>query len=116
MLRARRRLERGEIDRAIDDFEATLRMTRDFQPRGHLITQLVGVSIESFAEQEILPPILREPGKDTLSIIDISKPDAPKITATIPLINSVQGPPTNLAISPSGEIALVANSVEPVVQ
>jgi len=61
-------------------------------------------------------PIFREPGKDTLSIIDISKPDAPKITATIPLINSVQGPPTNLAISPSGEIALVANSVEPVVQ
>jgi len=61
-------------------------------------------------------PILREPGKDTLSIIDISKPDAPKITATIPLINSAQGPPTNLAISPSGEIALVANSVEPVVQ
>jgi DNA-binding beta-propeller fold protein YncE len=59
---------------------------------------------------------LREPGKDTLSIIDISKPDVPKITATILLINSVQGPPTNLAVSPSGEIALVANSVEPVVQ
>src|SRR6516164_8795781 len=61
-------------------------------------------------------PILREPGKDTLSVIDISKPEAPQITATIPLMNSVQGPPTNLAVSPSGEIALVANSVEPVVQ
>jgi DNA-binding beta-propeller fold protein YncE len=60
--------------------------------------------------------VLNEPGHDTLSVIDISKPDAPKITATIPLINSVVGPPTNLAISPSGEIALVANSVEPVLQ
>ena len=60
--------------------------------------------------------ILREPGNDTLSVIDISKPDAPQITATIPLMNSIAGPPTNLAISPSGEIALVANSLEPVTQ
>lgn len=61
-------------------------------------------------------PIFREPGKDTLSVIDISKPDAPQITSTIPLMNSVVGPPTNLAISPSGDIALVANSLEPVIQ
>src|SRR6516225_5427965 len=61
-------------------------------------------------------PIFKEPGHDTLSIIDISKPDAPRITATIPLINSVVGPPTNLAIYPSGDLALVANSLEPVVQ
>src|SRR5262245_28816792 len=52
----------------------------------------------------------REPGHDTLSVIDISKPEAPRITATIPLINSIAGPPTNLAVSPSGEVALVANS------
>jgi YVTN family beta-propeller protein len=31
-------------------------------------------------------------------------------------MNSVVGPPTNLAITPAGDIALVANSVEPVVQ
>src|ERR1700739_3213448 len=61
-------------------------------------------------------PIFNEPGKDTLSVIDISKPDAPRITATIPLVNSVVGPPTNLAIHPSGEIAFVANSLEPVTQ
>ena len=61
-------------------------------------------------------PILREPGHDTLSIIDISQPDTPRITATIPLVNSVVGPPTNLAIAPSGDIALVANSLAPVVQ
>lgn len=55
--------------------------------------------------------VRHEPGRDSLSIVDISKPDAPRVTATIPLVNSIVGPPTNLAISPSGEIALVANSV-----
>lgn len=61
-------------------------------------------------------PILREPGHDTLSVLDISQPAAPRIVATIPLINSVVGPPTNLAIAPSGEVALVANSLAPVIQ
>jgi len=61
-------------------------------------------------------PILREPGKDTLTVIDISKPDAPRITSSIPLMNSVVGPPTNVAITPAGDIALVANSLEPLVQ
>src|SRR5260370_815238 len=58
-------------------------------------------------------PMLREPGHDTLSIIDMSKPDALRIIATIPLANSIIGPPTNLAVSPSRDIALVANSVVP---
>jgi len=52
-------------------------------------------------------------GHDTLSIVDMSNPAAPKITASIPLMNSIQGPPTNLAIHQSGDIALVANSVIP---
>jgi DNA-binding beta-propeller fold protein YncE len=61
-------------------------------------------------------PIFREPGKDTLTVIDISKPDTPQITSSIPLMNSVVGPPTNLAVTPAGDIALVANSLEPLVQ
>jgi len=61
-------------------------------------------------------PILREPGHDTLSILDISKPEMPRITATIPLMNSFVGPPTNLAITPSGDLALVANSLMPAIQ
>jgi DNA-binding beta-propeller fold protein YncE len=61
-------------------------------------------------------PIFREPGKDTLTVIDISKPDTPQMASSIPLMNSVVGPPTNLAITPSGDMALVANSLEPVVQ
>jgi DNA-binding beta-propeller fold protein YncE len=56
-------------------------------------------------------PTMGPMGKDTLSIVDMSKPNALKIVATIPLDNTVIGPPTNLAISPSRDIALVANSV-----
>jgi DNA-binding beta-propeller fold protein YncE len=56
-------------------------------------------------------PMLREPGHDTLSIVDMAKPDALKIVATIPLDNSIIGPPTNLAITPDRGLALVANSV-----
>jgi len=54
-----------------------------------------------------------EPGKDTVSIVDLSKPEAPRVAATFPLANTIVGPPTNLAIHPSGEFALVANSVNP---
>ena len=58
--------------------------------------------------------ITLEPGHDTVSVIDISKPDMPQVISTISLTNSIAGPPTNLAVSPSGEIALVANSVNEV--
>src|SRR5271165_2873606 len=78
-------------------------------------TLIVG-NDEKQAWDENGKPILREPGHDTLSVIDISNPEVPRIAATIPLVNSVVGPPTNLAITPSGDMALVANSMEPVVQ
>jgi DNA-binding beta-propeller fold protein YncE len=61
-------------------------------------------------------PVFREPGHDTLSIFDIANPATPRQIATIPLMNSVVGPPVNLAVAPSGDIALVANSLKPVVQ
>src|SRR5947208_9118033 len=57
--------------------------------------------------------IQHEPGKDSVSILDISKPATPRIVTTFPLINTIIGPPTNLAIHPSGEIALIANSMNP---
>jgi DNA-binding beta-propeller fold protein YncE len=54
--------------------------------------------------------VIQPPGHDTLSIIDMSKPAALSIVATIPLDNTIAGPPTNLAITPSRDIALVACS------
>lgn len=53
------------------------------------------------------------PGKDTLSVIDIgTDPLAPRIVANLPLMNSIFGPPTNLAITPDESLALVANSMD----
>ena len=40
------------------------------------------------------------------------RPRKPKIVATLPLKNSIVGPPVNLDIDPSGSIALVADSVD----
>jgi DNA-binding beta-propeller fold protein YncE len=55
--------------------------------------------------------IFMAPGKDTISFIDIGNRENPKILANIGLENSIFGPPTNLAVHPSGQIALVANSM-----
>ena len=57
--------------------------------------------------------VLSAPGKDVVAIVDIgTDPANPKIVTTLPLSNSIFGPPTNLAITPNGQLALVADSVE----
>ena len=57
-------------------------------------------------------PVFVAPGNDLVSVIDIgTDPEAPRIVANLPLINSVFGPPTNLAITPDGRLALVANAM-----
>jgi DNA-binding beta-propeller fold protein YncE len=56
-------------------------------------------------------PVVNPTGNDTVLIVDLANPEAPKIVATLPLENSIVGPPTNLAISPNGAIALVADSM-----
>src|SRR3984885_7171448 len=56
--------------------------------------------------------VLAAPGKDSLLIVDLANPEDPKIVATLPLENSVVGPPVNLDIDPSGSVALVADSVD----
>jgi len=56
-------------------------------------------------------PVFTEPGKDEVVIVDIKNPEAPKIIATLPLTNTVIGPPTNLAVTPDESLALVANSI-----
>jgi DNA-binding beta-propeller fold protein YncE len=57
-------------------------------------------------------PTASPPGKDTVSIIDIRDRAKPRIVVTLPLENSVIGPPTNLAITPDGKLALIANSID----
>jgi len=55
------------------------------------------------------------PGKDTVSIVDIgTDPLAPRIITSLPLQNSIFGPPVNLAITPDQTLAIVANSMNQV--
>jgi DNA-binding beta-propeller fold protein YncE len=56
-------------------------------------------------------PVVNPTGNDAVLIVDLANPESPKIVASLPLENSVVGPPTNLAISPNGSIALVADSM-----
>ncbi len=56
-------------------------------------------------------PVFSAPGKDTIAIVDISNREAPRIVANLPLMNSIFGPPTNLAITPDERLAIVANSM-----
>jgi DNA-binding beta-propeller fold protein YncE len=51
------------------------------------------------------------PGKDAVVILDVTDPAKPAIRASLPLMNSLLGPPTNLQITPDGKLGLVANSV-----
>jgi DNA-binding beta-propeller fold protein YncE len=52
------------------------------------------------------------PGNDTVDIFDLrANPASPKLLASLPVPNSIVGPPVNLAITPNGEVALVASSI-----
>jgi WD40 repeat protein len=56
--------------------------------------------------------VLAPDGKDAVLIVDLANPESPKIAASLPLKNSVVGPPVNVDIDPTGSIALVADSVD----
>jgi len=73
---------------------------------------LVGIDTKAvFADDGVLRPIA--PGTDLVTIIDIgTDPAKPRIVTSLPLMNSVFGPPTNLAITPDGTLGLVANSLD----
>lgn len=66
------------------------------------------VSVDAATGKTITHP----PGKDTVSIIDIANATKPKIIANLPMMNTITGPPVNLAITPDGHLALVANSLD----
>src|SRR5215471_4291184 len=57
-------------------------------------------------------PVLSPDGKDQVVIVDLANPEAPKIVASLPLKNSVVGPPVNVDIDPAGTVALVSDSID----
>lgn len=50
-------------------------------------------------------------GRDAVAILDVSDEARPRVAHSLPLDNSVYGPPTNLRITPDGRLGLVASSV-----
>ena len=55
--------------------------------------------------------VFQPPGKDLVTIVDIgSDPAKPKIVASLPLQNSLFGPPVNLQVTPDQTLALVASA------
>jgi DNA-binding beta-propeller fold protein YncE len=57
-------------------------------------------------------PVLSPAGRDSVLIVDLADPEMPNLVANLPIKNSIVGPPANVAISPDGAIALVADSVD----
>jgi DNA-binding beta-propeller fold protein YncE len=55
--------------------------------------------------------VFAAPGEDSISIVDIGDPENPKIVANLDLMNSIFGPPTNLAITPDEKLALATNAM-----
>jgi DNA-binding beta-propeller fold protein YncE len=82
-------------------------------PAGNARAQLlITGNDEKVSFDETGKTVTHPPGKDTVSIIDIREPTKPRIVANLPLMNSITGPPVNLAITPDQHLALVANSLD----
>ena len=55
-----------------------------------------------------------EPGHDEVVFFDLADPAKPLLIGSVPVENSIVGPPTNLAITPDQKIALIANALHSV--
>src|SRR5690348_3244587 len=99
-----------DVSRFAGRTAAALLMVTGFAGAAHAQLMIIGNDQKPGMDAD-RKPTMGPMGKDSLSIIDTSHPGALKVIATIPLDNTVIGPPTNLAIAPSRDIALVANSV-----
>lgn len=92
-------------------FAAVMLLSTSFST-GHAKPLLIVGLDEKLLWDESGKPVLSAPGKDQVLFVDLASPETPKIVAALPLKNSVVGPPVNVAIDPSGTVALVADSVD----
>jgi DNA-binding beta-propeller fold protein YncE len=68
---------------------------------------------EKYSWDDAGKPVIMAPGRDQVLIVDIgTDPLSPTIVGKLALMNTVIGPPTNLQITPDGNLALVANSMD----
>ena len=81
-------------------------LTPAHAPRAQLL--ITGNDEKVSFDENTCKTITRPAGRDTVSIIDIADPAKPKIIVNLPLMNTITGPPVNLAITPDQHLALVA--------
>jgi len=60
--RTRRDVAQGDLERPLQDVEIVLRLSRDIQPRGGMVCQLVSVAVDGLCCEEIITQILRADG------------------------------------------------------
>jgi DNA-binding beta-propeller fold protein YncE len=77
----------------------------------HAQVMIIGID-SKVAFDKTGTPVFGPPGKDVVTIVDYGNREAPKIVASLPLMNSIFGSPTNLAITPDQKLAIVANSMD----
>jgi DNA-binding beta-propeller fold protein YncE len=76
----------------------------------HAEIMVVGID-RKFAYDEQAVRQALEPGHDTVMFFDLADPVHPRLIGSLPLENSILGPPTNVAVTPDQTLALIANSV-----
>ncbi|WP_247303408.1 beta-propeller fold lactonase family protein [Bradyrhizobium sp. 179] len=99
-------------NRAIALYFAAVMLVSTSFGTGHANPLMIVGLDEKLLWDESGKPVLSAPGKDQVLIVDLASPETPKIIGALPLKNSVVGPPVNVAIDPSGTVALVADSVD----
>src|SRR3989441_12595440 len=81
-----------------------------FAPAAHADLMIIGndekVVFDAEGNRQFVAP-----GKDTISVVDITDREAPKILVSFPLMNSIFGPPTTLAITPAQRLPVAPNSL-----
>lgn len=82
--------------------------TRATPARAALALAGLDEKMQFSAEHGLLP---RGPGADALVVLDLARPELPRVRARLPISNSVFGPPTNLDATPDGRLALIADSM-----
>jgi DNA-binding beta-propeller fold protein YncE len=81
-------------------------------PAGKRALMIVGNDEKQNWNPDTGAAVLSPAGRDSVAIVDIgSDPLAPRTLVSLPLMNTIAGPPVNLAITPDEGLAIVANSL-----
>jgi DNA-binding beta-propeller fold protein YncE len=88
-----------------------LMATTTLAPAVHAATTDILIGLDEKITYDANGQVNGPGGKDAVLVVDVANPAKPRIRASLPLANSLLGPPTNLQVTPDGKLGLVVNSV-----